>query len=90
MRKPTNADVISVAEAAALLGMSERSIARACQRGELIGIKVGRRWLINRTRLYAGLGFESEVKAEATEEKEEEKKKDEENTEEVAECPGEK
>lgn len=86
MRKPTNADVISVAEAAALLGMSERSIARACQRGELIGIKVGRRWLINRTRLYVGLGFESEDKAEATEE-EEEKKENEENTEEAAECP---
>ena len=64
MRKPTNADVISVAEAAALLGMSERSIARACQRGELIGIKVGRRWLINRTRLYSGLGFETEKKGE--------------------------
>ena len=64
MRKPTNADVISVAEAAALLGMSERSIARACQRGELIGIKVGRRWLINRTRLYSGLGFETAKKGE--------------------------
>ena len=41
---------ITPQEAAQLVGVCERTIRRACERGELPAARIGRRWRINREK----------------------------------------
>jgi excisionase family DNA binding protein len=47
--------VLSTAEAAEILGVSEDTVQRMCQRGELRAYRVGRAWKIRREDLDAYL-----------------------------------
>lgn len=55
------APVAKVNEAAALLGCSPRTIARMCERGDLVACKAGNQWRINRKALNAYIGGVSDV-----------------------------
>lgn len=48
--------VVSIADAAALLGVDARTVSRAMQNGELPALRVGRRLLVPRIPLLACLG----------------------------------
>jgi excisionase family DNA binding protein len=47
--------VLTVSDTAALLGLDTRTVRRACERGELPAVKVGRRTLVVRAKLAAML-----------------------------------
>lgn len=49
--------MVSLDEAAAVLGCHPRTISRMCERGELKGARAGNRWRINREALYEYAGL---------------------------------
>lgn len=53
------AQLISVEDAASVIGLTTRAVAKMCQEGRLRAVKVGRRWRINRAALYRMVGVES-------------------------------
>jgi excisionase family DNA binding protein len=57
MKSPSSV-VMTVDEAAKLLGISRASCYAAVARGEIPRIRIGRRWLIPRARLFSLLGGE--------------------------------
>lgn len=46
-------EVITVSQAAKLLHVTEQTVRAGCRRGELPGVHVGRRWLLNAEKLKA-------------------------------------
>ena len=54
--RASRAAVVSIADAAALLGVDVRTVSRAMHNGELPALRVGRRLLIPRLPLLATLG----------------------------------
>ncbi len=56
----TRAAVVTVAQAASLLGVDVRTVSRAIVNGELPALRLGRRVLIPRLPLLAALGVEIE------------------------------
>lgn len=49
--------LISAKQAAGLLGVSTRHVARLCERGQLRAVRCGRLWRINRTALARQYGL---------------------------------
>lgn len=45
--------LMSVRQAAGVLGVSQRHVARLCERGEIKAVKIGRLWRVNRDALAA-------------------------------------
>ena len=50
--------LMSVSQAAGVLGVSQRHVARLCERGEIKAVKIGRLWRVNRDALAAQCGIE--------------------------------
>jgi excisionase family DNA binding protein len=54
--RASRAAVVTIAQAAAILGVDARTVSRAIQNGELPALRLGRRLLIPRVPLLACLG----------------------------------
>ena len=50
-RSLTREDVLSLSDAAALLGMPRSTLSDLLRRGELPGVRLGRRWVLRRSLL---------------------------------------
>lgn len=55
----SDALVLTVKQAATLLGCSERSVCRACERGMIKAIKVMTAWRINKAALLEYIGIDT-------------------------------
>lgn len=53
-------EFVGTAEAAIITGLSRRTVARMCGRGDVKAVKMGRAWLINRSALMAALGLNTD------------------------------
>ena len=54
---PKGAQLLTVNEAAELLRVSNMTVRRMCARGELVAVKVGSQWRINRESALAPVGI---------------------------------
>jgi excisionase family DNA binding protein len=63
MPDPVETPTVSVREAGALLGLSERSAYRAVERGEIPSLRVGRRLMVPTARLRQLLGLDNNTAA---------------------------
>src|SRR4051812_36066387 len=61
--KASRSAVVTIAEAAAVLGVDARTVSRAVQNGELPALRVGRQLLIPRLLLLACLGATESTRA---------------------------